>query len=141
MDDIDKLLIAIANDKYKIAERILSIHPELVNAESQGYTPFYVAIATNSLEIVDLLIRKGGDVNMKDVGKRAPLHWAAETGNRDIIRNLSESSASVNSKTKNSGLTPLHLAAHFGNIEAVQILLQYGAKFDIVNRDGETPLD
>ena len=36
--------------------------------------------------------------------------------------------------------TPLHNAAKQGNVQAVQILLDRGAKADAVNVDGETPM-
>lgn len=38
------------------------------------------------------------------------------------------------------GRTPLHIAAERGNIDAVNLLVQYGAKIDAKDRNGDTPL-
>ena len=37
--------------------------------------------------------------------------------------------------------SPLHCAAAYGNLEAVETLLQCGAQIDIRDRNGKTPLD
>ena len=36
--------------------------------------------------------------------------------------------------------TPLHLAARGSHVESFQLLLEYGAHFDVENTDGETPM-
>ena len=41
---------------------------------------------------------------------------------------------------KTKGETPLHRAAAFCNIETIELLLDYGAKKEIKDSNGETPL-
>ena len=44
------------------------------------------ARSASDIEILDLLFRKGADVNTTDlVGLRTPLHIAAMTGNSEVI--------------------------------------------------------
>lgn len=46
----------------------------------------------------------------------------------------------VNSRLNDSGETLLHYAAYTRNLERVKLLLQYGADFNLLNRQGHTPL-
>jgi ankyrin repeat protein len=71
---------------------------------------------------------------------RTPLHYAAYTGNTEMIELLLDYHADVNAKDM-SGVTPLHLAAAEGHPEAVRLLL--AAKADPNARDSKieaTPL-
>ncbi|XP_025092484.1 oxysterol-binding protein-related protein 1-like isoform X2 [Pomacea canaliculata] len=43
-------------------------------------------------------------------------------------------------KKSNRGWTPLHLAAYFGHINTVKVLLEQGAEVNLVNVSGDTPL-
>ncbi len=71
---------------------------------------------------------------------RTLLHWAATTGNTEWIRALIRSGADPNS-TDSVNWTPLHIAAAFGRLKAVKVLLDNGAKTDIPSSTGGfTPL-
>lgn len=66
---------------------------------------------------------------------KATVNW--ETGERDdIIDDLTKKK-----HPRSTQNTPLHLAAAFGAVESVKLLLQHGAKVDSKNSNGETPLD
>src|SRR5205823_3769224 len=91
-----------------------------VNARSGGPfgTPLHMA-ASNGRggEIVDFLIAKGADVNIKsDVGN-TPLHEALARGHNDVAKRLIAAGADINAKGFTGhdvhykrGETPLHLA-------------------------------
>lgn len=42
--------------------------------------------------------------------------------------------------TNSARHTPLHIACEYGNLEAVKILLDHGARDNAQNRDFETPM-
>lgn len=67
-----------------------------------------------TLSMVDFLIKKGADVN----NHNGSGYWEDK-----LIEKL----------------TPLHMAAHFGNVEAVKLLLEHGADVNARNSAGQTP--
>ena len=63
---------------------------------------------------------------------------AAYSNNTAILKVAAEKKADLNQKP--TGLTPLQIAAFNGHEEAVQILIDSGAKTDIETSEGETAL-
>ena len=76
-------------------------------------------------EIVELLIAKGADVNVKDKQGSTTLHWAAYHGHKEIAELLIAKGANVNAKTK-IGRTPLDAA--FPHPEIADLLRKHGGK-------------
>lgn len=58
------------------------------------------------------------------------LHWAAASGNKDMVAVLMERATDVNSPSY-SGQTPLHVAAACGHDDIVRLLLNDNAQPDI----------
>lgn len=104
------------------------------------------------------LVERGADVNrpLHDTGE-APLHAALCTTDRlrrnAVLKVLLAHGANPNCATKpnvetggfmrdcrTKGETPLHRAAAFGDEEAVQLLLDAGARIDARDMNGDTPL-
>jgi ankyrin repeat protein len=70
------------------------------------------------------------------------LHYAtaATPPSLQTINKLLSLNANVDSAEHRFGLTPLMMAAKFGNLEVVEMLLSYGADIDCVTIDGRTAL-
>ncbi|KAF7509316.1 hypothetical protein GJ744_008210 [Endocarpon pusillum] len=92
--------------------------------------------------VVHELIRRGIDWNAKDTFDRSAVHSAAINGSaRSLAALLDLPGVDVNIQDVN-GNTPLHDAAGLDfDSEALEILLAKGARPDIRNGRGETPLD
>jgi ankyrin repeat protein len=58
------------------------------------------------------------------------LHWAAASGNKDLMATLMERAFDVNSPCY-SGQTPLHVAAACGHDNIVRLLLSDNAQPDV----------
>jgi len=104
------------------------------------------------------LIERGADVNRpSEESGETPLHATLCTSDRlqrnVVMRVLLAHGANPNCATKpnvetgafmrdcrTKGETPLHRAAAFGDEEAIQLLLDAGAKIDAKDANGETPL-
>jgi ankyrin repeat protein len=89
------------------------------------------------LDIVELLIKNGANVNIKENESGfTPLHYAIYIGDKDIIETLIDHGAEVNPKLQSPDkyrqyISPLHIAAYFGDLEICKLLIKRGAEVDI----------
>uniref|UniRef100_G3UEE5 Ankyrin 2 n=1 Tax=Loxodonta africana TaxID=9785 RepID=G3UEE5_LOXAF len=133
-----------------------------------GFTPLYMAAQENHIDVVKYLLENGANQSTateqgwlsppscwhskqghnqavailleNDKGKvRLPaLHIAARDDTKSAALLLqNDHNADVQSK---SGFTPLHIAAHYGNVNVATLLLNRGAAVDFTARNGITPL-
>ncbi len=112
-------------DLNKVNEFLLSgIAPD--TTDEGGLTALHEASRLGYTEIVQLLVGKGANVNlrMEQVGF-TPLLLAIE--NIKIVRFLIENGADVNAKDDILGITPLQYAVASGNKEITELLLASGA--------------
>jgi len=105
-----------------------------------GGTVLGHAVSGGHIEIVELLVNKGENVNAKDKNGRTPLQFAADEGHKEIAELLIDKGADVNAKSK-YGVTPLHYAAGNGHKEIAELLIDKGADVDAKADNGITPLD
>ena len=89
---------------------------KLINATKKG-----------DLETVKTYLKEGIDINTRDSDNGySILHWAAEKGQKKIVKLLIEKGANLNAKTKNN-LTPLNLADNNFENEISELLINNGA--------------
>jgi hypothetical protein len=89
-------------------------------------------------ELTRWLIKQGADLSAADSYGETPLHARAGhwKGSVDLLLELG---ADVNHNAGGRG-TPLHRAAAVGNLRTAQALLDQGARADLTNQSGQTPL-
>ena len=107
--------------------------------------PLHEAAKSGNVAEIKTLIKDGADVNARGrIGKDGkdmqwtPLHEAAFENHQLAVKALIEAGADVNAKS-NHQLTPLHLAAHKGDV-IVSILIKTGADIHAKAAGGYTPL-
>lgn len=125
---------AIFADVKKLKE-FISIEPELVHEVDQfGFTALHEAVGEHTLEVVQILIAAGGNVNAQNNVGIAPLHLAAYDY---IAEELIKAGADIEIKERN-GATPLHMhAENPERSEVLEVLLKNGAN---VNQKDECDL-
>lgn len=79
--------------------------------------------------IVDLLIRNGADVNLKDDSGETAIFSAAERGERRIVQFLVEAKAKITDKD-GKGRSLLELAVFRKDKAMAQLLISLGAEID-----------
>lgn len=96
----------------------------------------------NHIEVIELLIAFGADVNQAESGhNETALHVAAEFNHDEIIKILLSNGADPNAPADYTGIeTPLHFAAWFGSLEAAEALLDGGADVDAQIDQDLTPM-
>lgn len=105
-----------------------------------AHTPLSAAAKLGNLEIANLLLNAGSDINFHDVYVQSPLMAAAQEGHLDVVKFLAEKGADVDAVSDNHG-TALHCAAKGGHLEIVSYLLDQGANINAyIYREG-TPLN
>lgn len=90
-----------------------------------GYTAVECAALNNHAEVVQLLLKKGANVNKRDgIVGWTPLHVAAWQNSTGVIKVLQQQGASINRKD-NFGRIPLDIALECNNEESVHLLEQH----------------
>lgn len=77
---------------------LLDKHPEKLQARANPYewTLLHAAANKGHLAVVDLLLRRGLDVNTREKGDNTyAMHWAAAAGNVDVVRRLADAGGDV----------------------------------------------
>jgi ankyrin repeat protein len=101
--------------------------------------------SARSDEMVQLLLDFNADPEEKGIGSLTPLHlYAQERGSLPAMKVVLRRGVEVDSVCAQGPWgwknTPLHYAARYGNLDAVMLLLEFGADIRKTNRDGHTPL-
>jgi ankyrin repeat protein len=77
---------------------LLDQHPEKLHVRNQPYehTLLHVAAFAGHVAAVDLLLKRGLDVNAREKGDNTyPMHWAAAAGHLDVVRRLADAGGDV----------------------------------------------
>jgi tankyrase len=88
-------------------------------------------------QVLEFLIRKSAQLNIKNKEFMTPLHLASKFSNYDCMDCLIRNGANVNC-VDSLGLTPLHNAARDDDVQAFQLLLSHSADSSIVSLQGYT---
>jgi ankyrin repeat protein len=132
------LLLAMRLPAPAVAQ-VLIAHPDtkVEIRTDKDESPLMLAAIKGQLELCRQLIARDADVNKPGW---APLHYAATSGNVQVIQLLLDHFAYIDADSPN-GSTPLMMAAMYGSDEAVKVLLDAGADASLKNTMGLTALD
>jgi len=86
---------------------LLDQHPEKLYVRDQPYehTLLHAASFAGHLAAVDLLLKRGLDVNAREKGDNTyPMHWAAAAGHLEVVRRLADAGGDVVGRGDDHGL-------------------------------------
>lgn len=121
-----------------IIEHLLDIGSDINKLDKDGMTPLLRACHQGYKSIVESLIGRGANCKISDKNGKTPLLLSSYHGYLDIVDLLAFLS-DVN-KTDKDGMTPLMHVCRRGNLELVKRLIGLGAKTNISDKIGHTPL-
>ncbi|XGA08445.1 MAG: ankyrin repeat domain-containing protein [Wolbachia endosymbiont of Xenopsylla cheopis] len=120
--------------KLEIVEFLLDKNISGINdVTNDGLTPLHVAVKSNKLGTVKLLLDRGASIGIKDKHNRTPLSLAAKEGYINIVQVIEQTQLDLDEE--------LLTAVESGNLNEVENLVEKGANFNAKNSDGKTPLD
>ncbi|KAJ1432963.1 ankyrin repeat protein, partial [Ochromonadaceae sp. CCMP2298] len=88
---------------------------------------------------IEQLLRKGANPSCVDDQIRSPSHYAARTGNAEVLALLFDHGADLEAADA-AGRTPLHTAVIFGRTRALDFLLGCAVDCDSPDLAGNAPL-
>lgn len=131
---------AVKEGKVEVVRKMLEEDRDLINAvDSDLKTPLHLAAEHGYIDMVELLLEKGADINAKEGFKRTPLHFAASSGHDEIVRLFIAKGAYLNEKDSFI-LTPIFRAAYSGHQSIVEMLLSVGISISTTEKNGVTLL-
>lgn len=107
--------------------------------DSQQWNALRAAACNNHIDVLDLLIEYGTDVDECGHGGRTALRAAAWSGHEAVVLRLVQSGADLD-KRDAEGRTALMAAAFMDHFNIVAILLQFGASPNLIDTSGATAL-
>ena len=120
----------------------ISKYPNFINYPISKYektSPLHTAVNHGSLEVCQLLIQGGADVNGSVSRLETPLHCAVFSSNLFLIKLLCDAGADVNLNNC-QGLTPLHHACRKNDKPVISLLIGCGADVNVKDTRKQPPL-
>ncbi|TKR68576.1 hypothetical protein L596_024540 [Steinernema carpocapsae] len=134
------LIAAASRGHERICSLILEIYPE-----SSHFVDYYQwnalrsAACNNHINILDMLVKYGINVDECGPGGRTALRAAAWSGHPAIVKRLLHEKADVN-KCDVEGRSALMAAAFMDHADIVKILIEFGGNTNLVDNSGATAL-
>lgn len=119
--------VSLQRDGHEQVDNVMARHP-FHYAAVEGKTAFVQAMLAHKLV----------DVNMVDADGCSAVYYAAANGHADVLRALLEQGGDANLASIRR--SPLHCATEWRRVECVALLLAHGARVDVEDKSGKTPL-
>lgn len=145
------LQTAVGWGNIEIMKALLAAGAKVDHVDKSGQQPIHTAAARGCIEGIKVLLAAGARVDAQIKSNESdssngcqPLHVAAFHGNTATVEFLISMGADVNAKDA-SGDTVVKTVIYGGcnaeRIETLKLLMKLGAKPDLADREGRTPLD
>ena len=136
-----------------VRDHLLSITGTLEWVDFTGQTPFLAAALAGDVTVMELLLEHGADPHIPTFGGTTALMAAAGI-NWVVSQTYTESPESLLAAARlcmalgmdvnavnSMGLTALHGAANRGSNDIIELLVAAGARLNVTDNEGRSPLD
>jgi ankyrin repeat protein len=133
------IIESVKDNDVPRAIELLSTDPQLINTMDGDSTLLSLAVAQRHLDMVEILISRGANLDMQDNAGHTALIIASYIGRTDIVERLISAGADLNMQD-NAGNTALILASDRGCTDIVERLISAGADLNKQNSNNGTAL-
>ena len=133
------LYAAAKRDKTADIVQLLLDNNANINTGNRQYQPLIAAATNESVAVLQLLIDRGANTEVKDEEGRTALHCAVWYGKERSVNLLIENGAAIEAMNP-YGYTALITAAAMDSSNVVKLLLEKGANIEAIGDRGVTPL-
>ena len=109
-------------------------------SDENGMHPIHYAVKSGKSNVIRTILNCGASLTEVDDRKNSVLHHAVLSGNDELVTHLLRY-LNISDCKNIYGETPLHLAAKYCTVKAIQALLNAGYNPEIKNNSGQTPYD
>jgi ankyrin repeat protein len=144
------LMRAAMRDDVAIVAQLLDAGADLNATAPEGLTAIHVAAQADAAASLEALVAAGADMGATSINGMNALHHAADLGSVTVIEFIaghgmdldvqSEAVTRGHGHPRDRGASALGIAAHAGQLEAVETLLALGAGVDTLSAVGHSPL-
>ncbi|EQC33329.1 hypothetical protein, variant [Saprolegnia diclina VS20] len=122
-------LVAAAreNDAARVTELLSMQSPHACDA--YNVTALHHACLVGAVDVVELLLAAGAQVDSVDLGSQTPLHYACMAPSVACVSALLTAAAHTLARNE-GGSSPLHVACYAGSTECMELLLTASATLD-----------
>lgn len=136
--DSTPLILACVNQRVDVARLLLQRGANALKSSREN-SAIHCAAKIDRVDLIDLLVVHGADVNARNGGQTTPLHLASQHNHHGAVRRLLAAGARVAERDELQQ-TALHVAARAGHCDVVRPLVDAGASIAARTVVGETPL-
>ncbi|XP_030385464.1 uncharacterized protein LOC115632452 isoform X2 [Scaptodrosophila lebanonensis] len=137
--DLGKQLLQCARDSDVAGVKAALGHGAPFASDWLGMSALHFAAMNNQVEICEILLKGGINIDAKTKVDRTPLHLACYYGNVQIVVLLLSKKCAVNTRDM-LRMTPLHWAVEKRHKEIVRLLLLFNADVTLASKFGKTPI-
>ena len=141
-DDLNMLDVIKMNNVMTMIDiympKIKDINRPMTHDDS-GNTMLHECVNYNADKVMNMLIARGANLNVKNIVGDTPLHIASRKGHINLVYAFINYGANVN-PTNNIGETPIFGAVKDSTVEILKILFNNGGDIYHVNNDGNSLL-
>ena len=144
-DDVDEggmtaLHHAAQRGDTKVVKLLVRHGADIDVEDEDGYTALATAIEAGKQHAAKSLVEAGADSNKRDSYGFTQVHVASVKGYTELLHAMLDRNADIEAEVDDNKMTSLHLAVEMRHIDAILLLLKYGAKADKRDFEGRTVL-
>ncbi|MEK6235870.1 MAG: ankyrin repeat domain-containing protein, partial [Planctomycetales bacterium] len=125
--------------RERVAE-MLAKNPKSVHEKGRfSLRPIHFAAQTGMNDLVELLLSKGANVNVRDFSRSTPIWYAARENQLSTLELLVSRGGRVN-VTNRKGSTPLSISCDRAGVDVVRFLIKHKADVNVTFQKNWTPL-